>query len=562
MTSSTSRWLSADNLGKSLLVRFMRKGDPRDLDESIELCRHAINLLPIDHPERPKSFANLGMALCHRFHETQDAADLDEALVSDRYALAAISPLHSGDYWEISLATISHLCIRFEASKAIDDLDQAILLSEGLLRTIPDGHIRQDDTIFQLARALLLRGAHMNAREDIDRAIRELVRSRQRLSQSWIAPEVSRTLASSYLARFRLNKGPCDAEHALNITNDLLYVVEPSHYERFQCLVHAAELYSERGTPFRNSAIALKHISEALLNNCRDVRSKIQGAKRFLDIVKAHYKDLWINACPEISAQLLDIYMSTISFLPQVAFFGLHLHSRLRSLKMGQSIALDGASHALNISRVERALEILEQGRAVFWSHTLRLRSPLDHVPDEFRDRLAYLARQLEKSSDALSSTQDSRIIEKEAAQRRQQSEEFNSLVDQVRRSPGMGRFLLHDEYATLARAADRGPVVILVSSALACHAIIVKPEDEIISIPLDSMTESWLDDSCSVWRAEVSRARVSVRYNRKMQKTGKSSRSMRTEAEDILERLWTCVVCIVLSKLGLGVCCWPPHRI
>jgi tetratricopeptide (TPR) repeat protein len=555
--NSTFRWLFTASLADGLRLRFMRTGELQDLEESIELCRRAIDIIPKGHPFRPKVFASLSDALCHRFHETRDVADLREVVDSDRYAIAAMSPLHV-DYWHVSLSAISHLCIRFEVFQAVDDLDQAILLSEGLLNSIPHGRTQKDDTVRHLAKALLLRGAHLNAREDVDRAIREAVPFRKQLTQWAAAPQVvSRTLSASYLVRFRLNQDSCDIAHALGITNDLLNVVGPGHYERFQSLIHAAELYSELGTPFRDSKIALMHIAEAMSNNCRDVRSKIQGAKFFLDTVKIQYKDAWTTASPAVSAQLLDIYMSTINLLPQVAFFGLHLHSRLQSLAMGQNIALDGASHALNISLPERALEILEQGRAIFWNHTLRLRSPFDHVPEEFRDRLGYLARQLEKSSEVLRDTQDSRTIEKEAAQRRQHSEEFNSLVDQVRCSQGMERFLLHDEYATLAKAADRGPVIVLVSSGLTCHAIVVKSADEIMSIPLHSITESWLGESGDIWRTEVTSARSAVRDSRKMVKARKSTRSMSTKAGGILECLWLFVVFPVLDKLGLQVCCF-----
>jgi tetratricopeptide (TPR) repeat protein len=551
--SSTNRWIYAGNLAVNLRARYIRKGELQDLEESIELCRNAIDVVPEGHPERPQVFTKLSDGVCYRFHETRDPADLDEVLVLDQYAMAAMSPLHVY-YRDVSLSTISHLCIRFEVFQAVADLDQAVLLSEGLLETTPDGHVRKDEAVYHLAKALLLRGAHMNACEDVDRVIHDLVPLRKRQAQWAAEPEVSRILAASYLVRFRLNQDFEDAAYALDITNELLNVVGPSHYERFQCLVHAAEVYSEYGTPFRDSAVALKHIAEAILNNCRDARSKIQGAKSFLNVVKTQYKDVWMTPSPAISAQLLDIYISTISLLPRVAFFGLHHHSRLQSLAMGQSIVLDGASHALNISLPQRALEILEQGRVIFWNHTLRLRSPFDDVAEEFRNRLVDLARQLEKYSDGLSDIQDARIIEREAARRRKQSEEFNSLVDHVRDLPGMERFLLHDEYTTLAKAADRGPVVVLVSSALACHAIVVKSADEIISIPLDSITESWLDKSGEFWRTEVTRARSAVRENRKMVKTEKSSRSMSAKAEDVLERLWTCVVYPVLSKLGLEV--------
>jgi tetratricopeptide (TPR) repeat protein len=540
--SPMSRWTCAGNLARALRFRYTQKGDLEDLEECFELYRHAIDLLPEGHPERPILFACLSEVLCDRFRETRDVASLDEALVWSRYAMAAMSPSHV-DYCDVSQLAISHLCIRFEAFQAVDDLDQAILLSEDSLKILPDEHAQKYDTIRHLAKALLLRGAHMNARKDIDRAIHEVMPVKERLAQSMAASEVSRTLAASYLVRFRLSQGSRDATHAMTITNELLNTVGPNHYERFQCLVHAAELYLEHGTPFHDVEIAVGHIEEALLNNCRDVRSKLQGAKSFLDLVKAHYEDVRMSTSPAISAQLLDIYTTTISLLPRVAFFGLHLRSRLQSLAMGQGIALDGASHALGLSLPKRALEMLEQGRVIFWNHTLRLRSPFGHVPGEFRDRLAYLARQLDKSSDILPDTHDSRTIEKAVVERRQQSEEFNSLIDRIRCLPGLKRFLLHDEYATLVKAADKGPVVVLVSSALGCHAIIVKSADEIISILLDTITESWLEQSGSFWRTEALKATSSIRDGRKMVKMGNPSKAVSTEAEDNLKRLWTFVV-------------------
>jgi hypothetical protein len=117
-----------------------------------------------------------------------------------------------------------------------------------------------------------------------------------------------------------------------------------------------------------------------------------------------------------------------------------------------------------------------------------------------------------------------------------------------------MERFLLHDEYASLAKAAEKGPVVVLVSSALACHAVVVKSPKEVVSILLESVTESWLDESGDVWRTEVIKTRSALRDSRKMVKTGKFSRSVSKKTKDILEHLWSFVVYPVLIKLGLDV--------
>ncbi|EIN08584.1 hypothetical protein PUNSTDRAFT_134957 [Punctularia strigosozonata HHB-11173 SS5] len=128
------------------------------------------------------------------------------------------------------------------------------------------------------------------------------------------------------------------------------------------------------------------------------------------------------------------------------------------------------------------ALEILEQGRAIFWTHTLRLRSPFDAVPEKNRSQLLLLARQLERTDPA---AKDPRAVESEVTRRRKQSEQFNALLETIRRYPGMERFLLPDEYAKLATAAKEGPVVVLVSSALGCHAVVINSSGDVMGIPL-----------------------------------------------------------------------------
>jgi hypothetical protein len=240
--------------------------------------------------------------------------------------------------------------------------------------------------------------------------------------------------------------------------------------------------------------------------------------------------------------------------LPRIAFFGIHPYSRLQSLKQGQTIAMTSASHALNLSLPKKALELMEQGRAIFWTHTLRLRSPFDDIPVKLRRRLFNLARRLEKVANASENFTDQQYIDKQIAQRRQDSDEFNSIVDQVRCLPGLERFMLPDEYSTLRGVADKGPVVVLVSSTLACHAIILKPSGDAVSIPLKAVTDKWLVDSASVWRSTEKEARSSLRDGRKLIKSKIASNLSYTRSERILRLLWTNVVFPVIQALQIEV--------
>jgi hypothetical protein len=52
--TSIFRWTYAANLAQSLQFRFMQKDELQDLEESIELYRRAIDLLPESHYSRPE----------------------------------------------------------------------------------------------------------------------------------------------------------------------------------------------------------------------------------------------------------------------------------------------------------------------------------------------------------------------------------------------------------------------------------------------------------------------------------------------------------------------------
>jgi tetratricopeptide (TPR) repeat protein len=545
------RWIMFGNLADALMALFHRNGDLGNLEEAAQLNRHAIDAMPQDHPEHFRMLSNLADTLSLRFAETGDINDLNEALDLGQRAMKMILPSHM-DYPHPTLITISHLCTRFEILQHMDDLYEAVSLSEELLSTYPEGLPRRDDIVYHLSKALLLRGRYTGNLDDISRVVEKLTSIKdQALSKMRDGVDCVRALAAAHLIRFRMARDAEDAVHAQTILSELLSAILPGRRDRFQCLIDAVELYLEHGTPYRSPSISLQHFAEALADNYRDVRSKIRGAKHLLDLIETNYKDMYSAGDP-VSAQLLDTYASTIALLPRVAFFGLHLHSRLQSLTAGQRIALTGASHALNLSLPERAVEILEQGRATFWTHTLRLRSAFDAVPDEYSKRLGVLAQQLDKVSDSSDEDQNTQTLEREAARRRQQSDQFNSLVEQVRTLPGLERFLLHDQYSTLGKAAERGPVVVLISSPLACHAVVLQPLGQAIGIHLDKIAESWLNDKSAIWQSAVTEARSVLEDDRKLVK--KAPRASDSRAKDILRSLWTDVVWPVFERLGLEV--------
>ncbi|EIN06321.1 hypothetical protein PUNSTDRAFT_137098 [Punctularia strigosozonata HHB-11173 SS5] len=539
-----NRWSYLDSLGFTLRLRFSWSGEVADLEEAIEVGRQAVEAVPDDHPRRFHAYRNLAEALVLRFNDVGDTPDLNEALQWDRDAMASIAPSDT-EYSDVALAVVSHRCIRFNALRTEEDLEVSISLSQGLLSSLPAGDVNKPVAAYSLAKALLLRGQSHKAIADIDRAVEVLGQVADGLSQRIDGQDCTRTLAACHLARFRIFPNTDDALHALRITMNHFSAV--GRRDRYQCHIDAAQLYLEPGTPYQDLAIALQHLTDALMDNNRDVRTRIQDGANIMRIVESVY-DIFADD-QSVSSQLLDVYVLVVSLLPGAAFLGVHLRSRLHSLSAGQTVALKGACHALNLSLPNRALEILEQGRASFWTNVLQMRSQFDGVPDQLRDQLTSIARQLDIPSNDFHTPEDPRVIEAKAAQRRRRSEEFSSLLHQVRSIPGMEHFLLRHDSPTLSKTAQQGPVVVLVSSTLGCHAVIIEQSGTVVGVPLTQITYTWLVESGATWRSAMSEARSMQRLKLLKMKNRSSGYNM---IDDILRHLWMNAVHPVLNALHI----------
>jgi tetratricopeptide (TPR) repeat protein len=552
LPSGPNYWVCLGNLARALTLQFRLDGDVSHLEEASQLYHQASDILSKDCIERPFIISCLAASLGLRFRETGDISELNRAIDLDTQVVAALRPLTS-HYTYCTLQMVSHLCLRFEVLRGNDDLKKAITVAEELFQSLPGGYINRLSSILALAKARLLRAIDDNYSGDVDLTTQLLLSDPDELSRSSLGPESLRTLAACYVVKWRQSSDVNYTLRARDTIKEALESFSPDYYEQFQSLIDAAGLYMEHGTPYYDINVALQYLSDAVRSTRRDVRSKIQGVKRILTRLVMEHHDLF-TMTSSTSFKLLDIIGNAVALLPRIAFFGIHPYSRLQSLKEGQSIAMTGASLALNLSQPERALEIMEQGRAIFWTHTLRLRSPFDGIPDELHNRLLVLARRLEKVASVSANSTDQRYMEKEIAQRRKDSEEFNSLVDQVRLLPGRERFMLPDEYSTLKGVTEKGPVVVLVCSPVACHAMIFMQSGSVFTVPLKAVTNKWLVESASTWRSTVIEARSELRDKRKMFKAKKVSDSSHTRSEQILRLLRMNVVFPIIQALHIEV--------
>jgi CHAT domain-containing protein len=176
----------------------------------------------------------------------------------------------------------------------------------------------------------------------------------------------------------------------------------------------------------------------------------------------------------ETSLRLLIQHLTALPSLPQY----------LDTLKYHtSSLAVDAFSACLRQCAPMRAVELLEQGRGVFWSQLTRLHSTLDDViisgaaGKTLADEFTRLALLISNALNLPGLDQNERLCRLNL--------DLQRVVTDIRNLPGLSRFLLPSLFPDLQRTANGGPVVIINASQHSCDALIVFLDRDPVHIPL-----------------------------------------------------------------------------
>ena len=217
----------------------------------------------------------------------------------------------------------------------------------------------------------------------------------------------------------------------------------------------------------------------------------------------------WVNAAEDFDHPTkLLAYETALRFLVQHLAALPSLPQHLTILKgLSSSLAVDAFSACLRNNSPTNAVELLEQGRGVFWSQLTRLRSPLDDVVASgsegktLADEFTHLTSRIRNAFDSPGTDQHDRVCGLNL--------ELQAVVSNIRRLPGHSRFLLPSLFSDLQRAASGGPVIIVNASKYSCDALVVFADRDPMHIPL-SITKQDVRDLSSKLRTLIMRAKRS----------------------------------------------------
>ncbi|KIM81205.1 hypothetical protein PILCRDRAFT_821657 [Piloderma croceum F 1598] len=465
-----------NSLGTILTMRSELSGQREDLDEAISLHRNALQLLPAPHPGRSSSLNNLANALTTRFQQSRQCEDLDEAISLHRDAFQLLSASHHHDqsYNLINLANA--LRTRFVHSHQHKDLDEAISLHRSALQLLSASHSGRSTSLNNLALALVSRFQQSGQHEDLDEAI-PLMRNALQLQH---APHPGRSgslnnLALALIIQFEQSGQRKDLDESIDLfykSLDALGSEHPRSCKTSTNLGHTLmTAYSQNQE--------LEYLDKAMAAFRKGATCESAPvSERF------HVAKLWARSAHSLHKSALDAYQVAVELLPRLAMLGLDLQARQHALTLGSDgLARDAAACAIQSGEYSKAVELLEEGRAVFWSQALQLRTPmtdLRNIAPKLEEQLRRISLALERGSlrdrsRTLSDTPETLMsIEKEASHFYRLNKEWLTTLNEVRRLDGFQDFLRPNRISTLQDAAVDGPIVILNASKRGCAALIL----------------------------------------------------------------------------------------
>ncbi|MFD9516169.1 CHAT domain-containing protein [Streptomyces sp. NPDC059979] len=446
--------------GAAFLARYQRSGSERDLNDAVRSARQALAASAPDHVHRSEMHARLSLALEARYEQTQDPADLDGAVAEAGNAVAAVrpgSPQRARYLYCLGMA----LRTRYERAHDPDDLDRAISVARDGA-ALPARGLTRAALLHHLQVSLRLRAAQGGHPDDLAEA--------RQLSDRAVAATQGRDDARAAMlnaAAITLLAGPADRPEADRLREAIaLYekarrVIGPDHPAKAAILVNLGSALARSGAleaaaVFREAADSVHASTSIRLTAAREWGLSVVERKE------------WPEA--------LEAFDTAIGLLPRLAGIALSRTDQEAQLAAQSGLAATAAAVAVQAGQADRAVVLLEQGRGVLLSRIMDARSDVTELRERdatLADAFEQLCRALDRPPQAGPGETGPHAVD----ERHRRAQDWEALLDTIRQSTGLKKFLLPLSLAEIKAAAVDGPLVVVNINFLRSDALIVRPE-------------------------------------------------------------------------------------
>ncbi|KAF7792154.1 hypothetical protein EIP86_003184 [Pleurotus ostreatoroseus] len=393
-----------------------------------------------------------------------------------------------------------------ESSQLPDTQLHRNLISDRFL----DDWLHHSLRLHDLGRAYMLRYECRTLRDstDIEQAISKLMQAiRATPESSSLRWQYLVTLGDAYRVRYEYMEQQGDMDRALECYSEALHNFPPPNTCRVRALTCLGRLlfkYAHTTGDLQLYDESIVHFKEAAEARYGFAHDRLNAAIHWATLFHGEL-DCELGFRQQRLEQALEGYQYAIELLGPAASIGLSAKSRLAHLySIPKSLARDAASCAISLAEMSpcreeeyrgRAVELLDQGRAILWSQASQLRADIGTLRERYPDharRFEKIASQIEKA------TFGGVDVGKQEAQitgrtTEKLDEQWAALLREIRCLDGFHDFLRPVPFSKLKEAADTGPVVIVNVSDYRCDAIVISPQGTVNLVPLPDISSKWI---------------------------------------------------------------------
>ncbi|SFW85752.1 CHAT domain-containing protein [Amycolatopsis australiensis] len=478
-------WRSA--LGSALLALHLATGDDACLDEAIRSARAAVVASPPEDPMRPLRQNLLGRTLWHRGDRTGDREALAEAITTLDAAAEQLPDDHP-----LQLTVRTNLGAAFGAlyrqTREADALHQSVAAFRWVADRMPEDHVKRGSYLGNLGGARYETYLRTGDRAERDAAIGILAEAvRHRNGQD--PPAFLSNLAAALMDRHDETGSAADLDLAADAARRAVTLLADDHPTRCVALTSLGRTHLARHRAGRDPAQldqALELLSAAAAMPTAPAEARILAARQCGDAALGAGK----------AEAALAALTTAVEQLPLVSGRQLSRPDQELQLARHHGLASDAAASAIAAGRPERAVELLEAGRAILHARVLESRGDLA----DLRARAPELARRFAELRD------DPALAGSAAAApdaggpefadrldtRHELAREWAELVRTVRTEHGGAGLFRPPRLDELVPAAADGPVVMINVSRYRCDALAVTASG-VRAIPLPGLASATL---------------------------------------------------------------------
>ena len=517
-------------------------GSREDLDRAITLALRSLELTPQSPP--PTLLSTLGYAYITRNLMTGSTNDIDRAVMAFQEAVDLMSDPGPNTLCGLGIAFLN----RFETTGSADTLEKAIKAFQSGAEA-GKGKVERETyrsiavNLGYLGSALNYRFQMNGERNDLDRAIAVLEKALAIPPDPLSVGLILNILHYTWLARYKLTNARTDLDRAVEMVNSSISRTSENHPVKgylFNNLGHALWLQfqvTESMSDF-NCAVAWNERAAAFTTTPCYVRISSAYFAACLLLTK----DSRVEHDQNHPFRARTLLRDAIEMLARTNPRFLQHCDSLSNISHGAGIARLAASTAVECGdEPVVALQLLELGRGVFASSQFEIRSDISVLKTSHPD----LAQEFEDIRDRLDQPQNEKTYSNHSyvnphyEDRRSLSQQFDNLLNSIRRLSGFDRFLLGPSRSDLIGLTDLGPIIVLNVSDYGGQAFIVANHD-VQLLPLPLLTVNDLETYADMFLTAVNSLQKRQEYL-----------NARTSVIKVLEWLWDSAVGPVLDRLG-----------